>query len=68
MQTNHLSHFLFTQKLFLLIANGAKKFGDARIVQHSSGLRHIKFDNALEEEYFGPNGGNLGGNSTNGSM
>lgn len=68
MQTNHLSHFLITQQLFPLIANGAKKFGDARIVQHSSGARQMTAEKGLAEKYFGPNGGNLGGTSTNGAM
>ena len=32
MQTNHLSHFLITEKLFLLLVNSAKEHGDAQIV------------------------------------
>jgi NAD(P)-dependent dehydrogenase (short-subunit alcohol dehydrogenase family) len=56
MQTNHLSHFLLTKELFPLL----KASGDARIVQHSSVVRH---GSPLNAKYFGPNGGNLGGNS-----
>lgn len=59
MQTNHLSHFLLTAELFPLLEAEAKDNGDARIVNHSSGARHMT--QALEEKYFGKNGGNLGG-------
>lgn len=62
MQTNHLSHFLLTAELFPLIVKGAKEYGDARIVQHSSGARNMTENGKLEEKYFGKNGGNLGGN------
>lgn len=63
MQTNHLSHFLITKELFPLLVNGMKKHGDARIVQHSSIARDATVNKGLEEKYFGPNGGNLGGDS-----
>jgi len=62
MQTNHLSHFLLTAELFPLLVNAEEEYGDARIVQHSSGARQGT-RNGLEEKYFGPNGGNLGGNA-----
>ena len=70
MQTNHLSHFLLTSILFPLIAAGAQSYGEARIVQHSSGGRHGDGNGrvgtregwSIEEKYYGPNGGNLGGN------
>jgi NAD(P)-dependent dehydrogenase (short-subunit alcohol dehydrogenase family) len=54
-QTNHLSHFLLTKELFPLI----QKSSDGRIVQHSSLARN---GGPLKPEYFGKNGGNLGGN------
>lgn len=61
-QTNHLSHFLLTAELFYLLEAEAEANGDARIVNHSSfGRLHTPRDR-LEEEYFGQNGGNLGGN------
>lgn len=73
MQTNHLSHFLLTKELYPLLqaaaaASNTRKSddgtatgggGDARIVQHSSMARS---GGPLKREYFGKNGGNLGGN------
>jgi NAD(P)-dependent dehydrogenase (short-subunit alcohol dehydrogenase family) len=55
MQTNHLSHFLLTKELFPLL----QKSDDGRIVSHSSIMRS---GSLLKPEYFGKNGGNLGGN------
>ncbi|MGB6035154.1 MAG: SDR family NAD(P)-dependent oxidoreductase [Cryomorphaceae bacterium] len=57
MQTNVLSHFLLTKELFPLIA----KSKEGRIVNHSSGAR---LGGPLKSEYFGKNGGNLGGDGT----
>ncbi|MCZ4408220.1 SDR family NAD(P)-dependent oxidoreductase [Cryomorphaceae bacterium 1068] len=57
MQTNVLSHFLLTKELFPLIA----KSKEGRIVNHSSGAR---LGGPLQSEYFGKNGGNLGGDGT----
>lgn len=57
MQTNHLSHFLLTKELYPLLQKSDG--GDARIVQHSSMARS---GGPLKPEYFGKNGGNLGGN------
>lgn len=57
MQTNCISHFLLTNGLFQLI----KKSSDGRIVNHSSMAR---LGPPLEEQYFGKNGGNLGGDGT----
>ena len=57
MQTNVLSHFLLTKNLFPLI----RKSEQARIVNHSSMAR---LGGPLEAQYFGPNGGNLGGDGT----
>lgn len=54
MQTNVLSHFLLTKELFPLM----KKSPQARIVNHSSQAR---LGGPLKPEYFGRNGGNLGG-------
>ena len=54
MQTNCLSHFLLTKELFPLL----RKSDDARIVNHSSMAR---MGGPLAAEYFGKNGGNLGG-------
>ena len=58
-QTNHLSHFLLTSAVFPLLEAAASKRGEARIVNHSS-LARVGV--ALDERYFGPNGGALGGN------
>jgi hypothetical protein len=55
MQTNHLSHFLITTELLPMI----QKSTDGRIVNHSSMARQ---GGPLRPEYFGKNGGNLGGN------
>lgn len=57
MQTNHLSHFLLTKELISLLG----KSDDARVVHHSSDGRHGE---PLKPEYFGKNGGNLGGNGS----
>ncbi|MEL6660152.1 MAG: SDR family NAD(P)-dependent oxidoreductase [Bacteroidota bacterium] len=57
MQTNVLSHFLLTKDLFPLL----RKSEQARIVNHSSMAR---LGGPLEAQYFGPNGGNLGGDGT----
>ena len=54
MQTNCLSHFLLTKELFPLL----RKSDDARVVNHSSMAR---MGGPLAAEYFGQNGGNLGG-------
>jgi len=57
MQTNVLSHFLLTKELFPLM----QKSPQARIVNHSSMAR---LGGPLSAEYFGKNGGNLGGDGT----
>jgi NAD(P)-dependent dehydrogenase (short-subunit alcohol dehydrogenase family) len=63
MQTNHLSHFLLTHLLFPNLEKGAERFGDSRIVNHSSMARlSVK---KLEAKYLEKNGGNLGGNGAN---
>jgi NAD(P)-dependent dehydrogenase (short-subunit alcohol dehydrogenase family) len=54
MQTNVISHFLITKELFPLL----KGSREARIVNHSSMAR---LGGPLKTEYFGKNGGNLGG-------
>jgi len=54
MQTNCISHFLLTKELFPLL----RKSDDARIVNQSSMAR---MGGPLAAEYFGKNGGNLGG-------
>lgn len=54
MQTNCLSHFLLTQQLYPLLAQSP----DGRVVNHSSGARRGP---DLDPKYFGPNGGDLGG-------
>lgn len=61
MQTNHLSHFLLTAKLYPLLEKYATAHGDARIVNHSSGGRHMTPNKILERRYLEKNGGNLGG-------
>ena len=57
MQTNCLSHFLLTRELFPLLDES----DDARIVNHTSMARRGP---PLEARYFGPNGGDLGGDGT----
>lgn len=44
-----------------MLKKAAEINGEARVCNHSSDLRQGK---ALEAEYFGKNGGNLGGNSS----
>mmetsp|Transcript_5951 Transcript_5951/g.7493 ORF Transcript_5951/g.7493 Transcript_5951/m.7493 type:complete len:335 (+) Transcript_5951:73-1077(+) len=61
MQTNHLSHFLLNKELYPLLTKTANEKGEARIVNHSSGARNHP-STPLKAEYFGKNGGNLGGN------
>ena len=60
-QTNHLSHFLLTAELYPLLEKYAAANGDARIVNHSSGGRHMTPNKILEQKYLEKNGGNLGG-------
>lgn len=57
MQTNVISHFLLTRELFPLI----RKSEQGRIVNHSSMAR---LGGPLVADYFGKNGGNLGGDGT----
>mmetsp|Transcript_61020 Transcript_61020/g.122367 ORF Transcript_61020/g.122367 Transcript_61020/m.122367 type:complete len:334 (-) Transcript_61020:152-1153(-) len=59
MQTNHLAHFLLTKEVFPLLEKAGELRGEARIVQQSSLAR---LGAALNADYFGKNGGNLGGN------
>ena len=59
MQTNHLSHFFLTKELLPLLKKAVEVNGEARVCNHSSEARHGK---PLEGNYFGKNGGNLGGN------
>ncbi len=54
MQTNVISHFFIVKELFPLL----KKSKEGRIVNHSSMAR---LGGLLKKEYFGKNGGNLGG-------
>ncbi|MFT7030990.1 MAG: NAD(P)-dependent dehydrogenase (short-subunit alcohol dehydrogenase family), partial [Marinoscillum sp.] len=56
-QTNVLSHFLLTKELFPLLKNSKA----ARIVNHSSMAR---LGGPLKPDFFGKNGGNLGGDGT----
>lgn len=57
MQTNVLSHFLLTSELFALL----KKSAQGRVVTHSSQAR---LGGPLKAEYFGKNGGKLGGDGS----
>lgn len=57
MQTNVISHFLLTKELYSLL----QKSEEARIVNHSSMAR---LGGPLVADYFGQNGGNLGGDGT----
>ncbi len=59
MQTNAISHFLLTKELFPLL----KKSKEGRIVNQSSMAR---LGGPLQMEYFGKNGGNLGGDEADG--
>jgi NAD(P)-dependent dehydrogenase (short-subunit alcohol dehydrogenase family) len=68
MQTNHLSHFLLTAELFPLLDKYATQHGDARIVNHSSGGRHMTPNKCLERKYFEKNGGDLGGDELTGGF
>jgi len=68
MQTNHLSHFLLTAQLYPLLEKYAAANGDARIVNHSSGGRHMTPNKGLEQKYFEKNGGNLGGSDMSQGM
>lgn len=61
MQTNHLSHFLLTARVWPLLEAAAAARGDARVVQHSSIARTRA--KGLNEANLGKNGGNLGGDS-----
>ena len=61
MQTNVLSHFLLTKGLFPLL----KKSAQGRVVNHTSMAR---MGGPLEPRYFGPNGGDLGGDDTGAPM
>lgn len=62
MQTNHLSHFLLTKELYPLLKKAVEINGEARVCNHSSEARRT--GKPLEKEYFGKNGGNLGGNGS----
>lgn len=67
MQTNHLSHFLLTKLCMPALEKAAAQRGEARVVNHTSALRAapIKgWDNKLQREYLGRNGGKLGGNGS----
>lgn len=59
MQTNHLSHFLLTKELFVLLERAAELRGEARVVSHSSLAR--KSTMRLLPEYLQKKGGELGG-------
>jgi NAD(P)-dependent dehydrogenase (short-subunit alcohol dehydrogenase family) len=61
MQTNHLSHFLLTRELWPLLERAAESSREARVVNHSSGLR-MSPGKRLLGEYLERRGGSLGGN------
>ena len=60
-QTNVHSHFLLTKELWPLLLRAEKEDGEARVVSHSSMMKHGP---GLQEKYFGKNGGDLGGNDS----
>jgi NAD(P)-dependent dehydrogenase (short-subunit alcohol dehydrogenase family) len=62
MQANHLSHFLLTHEVWPLLETAARRHGEARVVNHSSGARG-KPGQKLIAKYLRPNGGRLGGDS-----
>ena len=62
MQTNHLSHFLLTKKLFPSLQKAEQKRGEARIVNHTSISRFGA--KKLESKYFEKKGGSLGGDGS----
>lgn len=57
LQTNSISPFLLTKGMFPLL----KKSYEARVVNHTSAAR---LGAPLDSQYFGKNGGDLGGNGT----
>mmetsp|Transcript_17863 Transcript_17863/g.35266 ORF Transcript_17863/g.35266 Transcript_17863/m.35266 type:complete len:345 (-) Transcript_17863:244-1278(-) len=61
MTVNCLSAFLLTKELFPLIKKGSEKWGESRIVQHSSGARKLP-PGDLEERYW-TKGGDVGTDS-----
>lgn len=63
MQTNHLSHFLLTKELFPLLLRACELHPEtpARVANHTSSARKYP-STQLKAEYFGKNGGSLGGN------
>jgi NAD(P)-dependent dehydrogenase (short-subunit alcohol dehydrogenase family) len=61
METNHLSHFILATELYPLLKRAQELRGEARIVHHTSAARK-QGGVPLKAEYFGKNGGNLGGN------
>ena len=65
MQTNHLSHFLLAKDLYPLLERAASRNGEARVVSHASGARHMpRVPIAGNAKYLEKNGGNLGGDSS----
>ena len=50
MQTNHLSHFLLTSRLMPALEAAAAARGEARVVNHTSGVRKVG-DKALQRKY-----------------
>ncbi|WP_028975075.1 SDR family NAD(P)-dependent oxidoreductase [Spirochaeta cellobiosiphila] len=61
-QTNHLSHFLLTSRLWPLLEKAASSSGEARVISHSSGARKMG-KKPIIAKYFEQNGGNLGGDT-----
>lgn len=62
MQANHLGHFLLTAGLWPSFEAAARRTGDARVVQHSSGARNKPWM-PLTADYLQKKGGQLGGDS-----
>lgn len=61
MQTNQLSHVMMIHACWSMLEKAAAARGESRVVMHSSMARHAPAGKP-EAKYFGPNGGNLGGN------
>ena len=63
MQTNQLSHFLLTQRVWKSVVQAAHSRGDARVVTHSSSARFGPGRNLHQDYFVKSAAGTLGGDS-----